>query len=624
MTMIRKPAQTLNPLWNGAARDHALNGEVRLRAMIEASVDCVITIDAQSTILEFNAAAEQTFGYRREQVIGKPLTEAIIPPSLREAHRRGMAALLKGGTSKLLGKRVEMPAMRSDGSEFPVELTVTQIAGQTPPIFTAYLRDITDRVQAEEALNAQALRYKTLMETSTDSIYVLNEYGDLQEANAAFLRRRGFTAKEVKGLNVVDWDTQWSREQQQERLRKLIGSSAMFETRHRCKDGSVFDVEVCATSVRIGAKQLFFCVTRDISERKQAEEELKREKEILAKIFNNIPVMIGFVGTDGRVSLVNPEWERTIGWTLKELEDQNVDIFAEAYPDPSYRQKVLDFLAAAAGEWADLKIKVRDGHIIDAACAIVHLSDGTKVAIAQDITERKRAAKELEKANHQLRLLSRRLFDAHEEERRHLARELHDEIGQALTAAKINLQSIIANGGNGSLVRLQETSAILDRLLGQVRQISLDLRPSMLDDLGLVPALRSLIDQQGRRASVAGRFSAEDIPENLNPEIQTTCFRIAQEAITNAMRYAAPTQIDVDLRRDNGNLRLLIRDNGSGFDVASAQTQTLGLGLIGIKERAALVGGRAKIISQPNRGTTIEVSVPLMFQRERQNRHDGK
>jgi len=114
------------------------NGMERLRATIEASVDCVITIDAQSTILEFNAAAERTFGYAREDVIGKPLPEMIIPPSLREAHRRGMAALLKGRTSKLLGRRVEMPAMRADLSEFPVELTITRVASETPPLFTAY------------------------------------------------------------------------------------------------------------------------------------------------------------------------------------------------------------------------------------------------------------------------------------------------------------------------------------------------------------------------------------------------------------------------------------------------------------------------------------------------------
>jgi signal transduction histidine kinase len=217
-----------------------------------------------------------------------------------------------------------------------------------------------------------------------------------------------------------------------------------------------------------------------------------------------------------------------------------------------------------------------------------------------------------------LRRFSRQLVEVQEVERRHLARELHDEIGQALTAVKINLQSAMGEAGAAISTRLQDSATILERLLGQVRQISLDLRPPMLDDLGLVPALRSLLDQQGKRASVAVRFSAENLPENLDPEIQTTCFRIAQEAITNAMRHANATQIDVDLRCENGKLRLVIRDDGIGFDVKSAQAQTVGLGLIGIKERAALAGGRAKIISSPNKGTTTDVSLPLTCRAERQ------
>jgi signal transduction histidine kinase len=219
-----------------------------------------------------------------------------------------------------------------------------------------------------------------------------------------------------------------------------------------------------------------------------------------------------------------------------------------------------------------------------------------------------------------LRAFSRRLVEVQEVERRHLARELHDEIGQALTAAKINLLSITDNGGNATFVRLQDTTAILERLLGQVRQISLDLRPPMLDDLGLVPALRSLLDQQGRRASVAVRFVAENMPEDLDPKIQTTCFRIAQEAITNAVRHADARQIDVDLRRENGKLRLVIRDNGIGFDVGSTQAQAAGLGLVGIKERAALIGGRARIISSPGKGTTIEVLLSLTLRGEHASR----
>jgi PAS domain S-box-containing protein len=143
-------------------------------------------------------------------------------------------------------------------------------------------------------------------------------------------------------------------------------------------------------------------IAEDITERKRAEDELTKEKEVLKKIFDNIPLLIGFVGEDDRVKLVNPEWERSMGWTLKELQDQNVDIFAEAYPDLSYRQEVLDFVASSTGEWADLKIKVRDGRVIDAACAVVHLSDGTRIAIAQDITERKQAEERLKQSENQL------------------------------------------------------------------------------------------------------------------------------------------------------------------------------------------------------------------------------
>ncbi|MEY2486604.1 MAG: hypothetical protein QOH39_2252 [Verrucomicrobiota bacterium] len=284
---------------------------------------------------------------------------------------------------------------------------------------------------------------------------------------------------------------------------------------------------------------------------------------------------------------------------------------------PHEESKMAEVLRTGV-EARDLEVVIEqpDGSCITVLVNIAPLRNGHGELIGamncfQDITERKQAAKKLEEANHQLRLLSRRLFHVQEEERRHLARELHDEIGQALTAAKINLQSVTVNDDGATSARLQETSAILDRLLGQVREISIDLRPSMLDDLGLVPALRSLLDQQGRRASVAVRFSAENMPEDLAPEIQTTCFRMAQEAITNALRHANPTRVDVDLRRDNGDLRLVIRDNGKGFDVKSAQAQAVGLGLIGIKERAALVGGRARIVSSSGKGTTIEVSLPL-------------
>jgi PAS domain S-box-containing protein len=676
--------------------------------------------------------------YRRAGAIGKSDAD-LWPEEIASAYR--------ANDQQVIAMRKEVQAVEpslANGeksymlvSKFPVfakDGSVVMVAGAGV--------DITDLTQAKDALSAQALRYKTLMETSTDSIYVLDEKGGLKEANAAFLRRRGYTADEVKGLNVADWDVQWGPDQMEERRRNLVGWSSVFETRHRCKDGSIFDVEVCATGVRIGGEQLIFCVTREITERKQAEdrlrrseekfktlfgiapvgislldrqhnivdanpaleqitrlrkeelldgthrprailhadgtpmpshefpseramaenrpvndveagivtengetiwvqvsvapldlpdaravvitqditerkraeEELKREKEILAKIFNEIPVMIGFVGADGGVKIVNPEWERTMGWTLKELEEQKVDIFLEAYPDLSYRQKVLDFVTAATGDWADLKIKVRDGHAIDAACAVVRLSDGTKIAIAQDITERKRAAEELEAANHQLRILSRQLFHIQEEERRHLARELHDEIGQTLTAAKINLKIVAPEVPAQIAGRLNDSVELLDRLLLQVRQLSLDLHPSLLDDLGLVPALRSLLDQQAHRAGLRTEFYTAESFENLGAETQIVGFRIAQEAITNVLRHAGAQQISVHLHTKAGWLEMKIVDDGTGFDLAEVERhghEGLGFGLMGMRERASLLGGRVEIISSPSAGTTVEVSLPL-------------
>jgi PAS domain S-box-containing protein len=143
----------------------------------------------------------------------------------------------------------------------------------------------------------------------------------------------------------------------------------------------------------------------EIAERKRSDDDLRRQKEILQQIFDHIPVMINFVGADGRIKLVNREWERTLGWSLEEIRQQNVDIFAECYPDPEYRQQVLKFVAKAKGEWFDFKTRVRDGRVMDTTWVRVHLSDGTSIGIGQDITERKRAEDVLRRSEDHLRLV---------------------------------------------------------------------------------------------------------------------------------------------------------------------------------------------------------------------------
>lgn len=357
---------------------------------------------------------------------------------------------------------------------------------------------------------------------------------------------------------------------------------------------------------------------RQIIERKEAE----RQSQMLIDV---IPQQIWSGPPDGTLDYCNHRWRSYMGIGLADLQGEGWQTMLH----PEDRERVLKAWHESVLNGTPYEQEERhrgaDGTFRWFLARGVPQRD-TEGRIVRwygtntDIEDRKRAEEELEEANHQLRFLSRRLFHLQEEERRHLARELHDEIGQLLTGAKINLDAAIKESDGARSKRIDETAAILEKLLGQVRQISLDLRPSTLDDLGLVPALRSLLDQQGRRASVAVHFSAKNVPENLDPEIQTTCFRIGQEAITNAVRHANATRIDVDLSCENGNLRLQVRDNGRGFDADSVQAQAVGLGLVGIKERAVLVDARAKIISSPNNGTTVEVSLPLTFPTERESR----
>ncbi|HEU5097577.1 MAG TPA: GAF domain-containing protein [Roseiflexaceae bacterium] len=214
-----------------------------------------------------------------------------------------------------------------------------------------------------------------------------------------------------------------------------------------------------------------------------------------------------------------------------------------------------------------------------------------------------------------LRHLSRQLVRAQEDERRHIARELHDEVGQSLTAALLNLQVL------GSLTdpsdvpaRLDDSMSLIDRVLQQVRTLSLDLRPALLDDLGLAPALNWLLDRQAKRAGFVAQFHAHPGVGRLSAELETTCFRVAQEALTNIVRYARAGHVSVELGRSATELWLSVRDDGVGFDVAAERERAArgqSSGLLGMQERVDLLGGHMRIESTPGLGSMIYVRLPL-------------
>ena len=232
--------------------------------------------------------------------------------------------------------------------------------------------------------------------------------------------------------------------------------------------------------------------------------------------------------------------------------------------------------------------------------------------------KRKQAEAKRKEYSRKLQVLSRRLVEAQETERRNIARELHDEIGQALTVMQLNLQAMLQSPGADALTpRLNESLKVVERVLEQVQDISLNLRPSILDDLGLEPALRWYTDRQAALVGLKVEFHADRLEQRLDPVIETECFRVAQEALTNVVRHAQAKTVTVELRKEAGQLHLRVRDDGIGFEVAAIREKAVrgaSLGLLSMEERAALAGGGLEFKSVPGQGTEVHAWFPLKWQ----------
>ena len=254
-----------------------------------------------------------------------------------------------------------------------------------------------------------------------------------------------------------------------------------------------------------------------------------------------------------------------------------------------------------------------------------HLGELVKkrtAALETEIAEQKRIEaerallfEEVQSGRQRLQSLTRQLIDSQEKERRHLARELHDEIGQVLTAVKTNLQSLqFASDPQTLTARLQESIGVVENALGQISELSLDLRPSLLDDFGLAPALEWYAKRQAQRSGFEVTFLAQPVDMHLPPNLETTCFRVAQAAITNVARHARATHVQIELRQDETELQLLVRDDGVGFNVRTALAQMAhseSFGLLTMQERVGLVGGQVEFDSALRCGTEIRVRLPL-------------
>lgn len=353
--------------------------------------------------------------------------------------------------------------------------------------------------------------------------------------------------------------------------------------------------------LRVLANVLGLAIARD-----DTDSERRREAEMMHGIFDNIPVMISICDESGRIVRVNREWQNTLGWSQEDA--KATDIFRDLYPDPRDYEEALVFRKRADRQWTDFRVRARDGRTAHAAWSRFRTSDGTSIGLGVDLTERARLLEHISAGRERQEALSRRLLMAQEEERRRLAIELHDELGQVLTAVKINLESLQRARGEPHLeATLHSMIRSVDDSLQRVRDIALDLRPSVLDDLGLPAALRWYADRITRDAGLEVHVSIDALPD-VDIALATACFRVAQEALANVVRHAYARHVWLDLHLLADGFELRVRDDGRGFDVATARERAINgssIGLLGMQERMALVGGEYDIVNLPGGGVEV-------------------
>jgi PAS domain S-box-containing protein len=449
-------------------------------------------------------------------------------------------------------------------------------------------------------------RFRNLFDEAADAMLVIDERGCCVEANRAAVTLFGRATSDLHGASIDALTQLHARSDTAGG--EFAGEGPMWPARSITRpDGSVRDVEISAGALtRPG-----LLVLHDVTVRTAVEADLTSKSELLQKILDNVPVMISLSDLSGRITWVNRYWERILGWSLLEVRD--IDIIALAYPDPSYRDDVRQFLLDSPPVMRDFRPRSKDGGIIDTSWSSVRMSDGSVVTIGQDVSERVRADRErerrtaqLRKARTRLQALSTRLVQLQEEERQSVARELHDEVGQLLTGLRLMIER---ENGCRAGPGWDEMLKIVKELINRVRDMSMNLRPPMLDDLGLLPTLLWQIERFEIQTGMTVDFRHANIDRRFAPETELTAFRIIQEGLTNVARHADVRHAKIVAWANLKSLRVNLEDEGSGFDV-KAVLGARSSGLSGMAERSRLLGGRFDIESAPNHGTRITVELP--------------
>ena len=479
----------------------------------------------------------------------------------------------------------------------------------------------------EDAARTANQQFRLAFENSAIGMAITDGRGRIVTANEALCRLTEYREEELRQLTWVAITHPEDLPRNLELGRRMMAGelpSFVLEKRYVTRSGKIVWVRN-STSVldyRGGVPHQVIALVEDITERREAEEALQRsfadlqhQKELLQTIVDHIPVMLNLIDGTGRFVWINNEWQRVLGWSLEEA--QHVDLLEACYPDAATREDVARFVKSPSPGWRDFRTRCKDGGTIDTAWEAVVLSDGTTIGIGQDITKRKQAEEEQRMMVEELRELSARLIHAQDEERRRIARQLHETTAQDLVALKMNFAQLTRTdwASDAGRALLAESIAVVERSLCEIRTLSYLLYPPLLDEAGLASALRWYVSGFTQRSGIRVELDVPDDLRRLAPETEGTLFRIVQESLINIHRHAGSATAAVRICTTLESLMLEVQDDGRGMPPVVLKRLAnshgaLGVGIAGMRERVSQLDGELQIESS-DRGTTIRAIVPL-------------
>jgi PAS domain S-box-containing protein len=489
------------------------------------------------------------------------------------------------------------------------------------------IEDITECKKIKKALEANEAKYRELVQNANSIILRMDPKGKVTFFNEFAQMFFGFTEEEMLGCSVVGTILPESESSGRD-LDFMIKDIGMHpenyinnQNENMRRNGERVWVAWTNKAIRDGNGKVMeiLCIGNDITEHRRLESLLEESEERYRRLFETANDGILLLEKhEGKITHANPAATKMVGYSKEECIGKKLQNIGVPI-DMGNFQKIMQTLdESGIIYYDDVPIKTKAGQYLHTDIYMVDRARLVQCNI-RDITERKRAAEMIKRNEEQLRNLTAYVQRATEMERTNIAREIHDEFGQALTILKMDLslfRKMFPEDQTSMLEKTDAMSRLIDKTIQTVQRIATDLRPGLLDDLGLSAAIEWQLGEFQKRTGIACKIIIDPKDVTFDSDRNTALFRIFQETLTNIARHAEATEVSVSLKQKDGQIELTVQDNGRGI-TEEELTHPKSFGLIGIRERAIIFGGDSNVKGFPGKGTTVTVKIPAKNNEER-------